>query len=89
MDKAQFEELTKKVDSLTRALRAIAHGDQGGATGLEMLAIAMAGDGLTNPVGKAIRDGLSEVAEAMQEGLERVANAIEYAAKQNQPEVKE
>jgi hypothetical protein len=61
---------------LTDAVRSISHGDVNGPTGLEMLSMAVSGDGLKAPLSGAISDGLHAIAEAIREGLGEIAEAV-------------
>lgn len=64
--------MNEEPTELSRAVRAIAHGDVNGPTGLEMLAIAVGGEGAKTSLAEVVRDGLHEVAES----LHAVAEAI-------------
>jgi hypothetical protein len=61
---------------LTDAIRSISHGGVNGPTGLEMLSMAVSGDGLKAPLSGAISDGLRDIAGAIREGLGDIAEAV-------------
>lgn len=61
---------------LIDAIRSISHGGGSGATGLEMLSMAVSGDGSKAPLSGAISDGLHDIAEAIREGLGEIAEAV-------------
>jgi hypothetical protein len=63
----------EQFDELVSAVRAIAHGSLSGPTGLEMLAMSFAGEGLRTPIGPA----LESLATAVREHAEAVTNAAE------------
>lgn len=64
-----YEELMLQ---LVKAVRSIGRGDQYEPTGLELLSMAITGEGSIgqNSLSDAIRDGLHEIAEAIREGHE-------------------
>lgn len=66
----------EEIRELTDAIRSISHGGGSGATGLEMLSMAVSGDGLKAPLSGAISDGLHDIAEAIREGLAEIAEAV-------------
>ena len=66
----------EEIRELTDAIRSISHGGGSGATGLEMLSMAVSGDGLKAPLSGAISDGLHDIAEAIREGLSEIAEAV-------------
>lgn len=61
---------------LIDAIRSISHGGGTGATGLEMLSMAVSGDGLKAPLSGAVSDGLHDIADAIREGLSEIAEAV-------------
>ena len=65
---------------LVTAVRLIAHGPTSGATGLEMVAMALAGEGLVDPVGR----GLADIANAINESFgetSSIAMSLEHISK--------
>lgn len=68
--------MTQPCDGLVSAVRAIAHGGVSGPTGLEMLAMAIAGVGLHEPLSASIEGAGLAVAEALQS----VATSIDNLA---------
>jgi hypothetical protein len=73
----------EQVKELITAIRRIAHGGQDGPTGLEMLAMAIGGEGPGwGGLPSAISGSGEATAEALQEGLSEVARAIENAGSQ-------
>jgi hypothetical protein len=63
------EKQDERTGQMTTAIRNIAHGGPSGPTGLEMLSMAINGDGQpgNNPVSNAITGGLGEIAEAIRD----------------------
>ena len=63
------EKADSRAERITSAIRSISHGGVNGPTGLEMLSIAINGEGQPgrNPVSDAISGGLGEIAEAIRE----------------------
>jgi hypothetical protein len=59
------EQVTKLCDAITK----IAHGPTSGATGLESVAMSVAGEGLKSPIGPALQD--------LADNVGRVADALE------------
>lgn len=70
------EELGTGLHEIAGAIESISHGSDTGPTGLEMLSMSVAGDGLGSPIGPAIESGLTEIAEAISGGLSEIAQAI-------------
>lgn len=65
-------ELRTLLRDLVRAVGRIAEGDSHSMSGIEGLAFALAGDGLTAPIGQALLDA----AEMIGEGLHDLADAV-------------
>lgn len=63
--------IARAIDSLAVAVTRVSHGDVHGATGLEMLSIAVNGPGAIghDAVTTAIRDGFHEVAEVISDAI--------------------
>jgi hypothetical protein len=76
MNDQDMQELIRQVGRLADATRNISHGGVNGPTGLEMLGMAIAGEGFSNPPGEAIANGLDRVAAAIENGLGQIAEAI-------------
>jgi len=66
---------------LIRSVRAIAHGDVHGPTGLEMVAMAIGGEGVSSHLGPAVSDMGMQIAESIREGMEYVGDANERGFK--------
>lgn len=64
-----MNEVAESIQKLACAVEKIAHGPQSGPTGLELLAIAIAGKGLAFPLGLQ---------------LERIATALELIAERQE-----
>ncbi len=60
--------------AVAEAIRSISHGAVSGPTGLEMLSMALAGEGNRDNVASAIRDGFVMVAAAIAEGFGELAH---------------
>jgi hypothetical protein len=58
----------EQVEYIANALKSISHGSVHGPTGLEGVAMALAGDGLSSPIG----EGLAQIADA----INNLANEI-------------
>ena len=59
---------------ISDAIKSIANGDQYRATGLELLSMALAGEGLINPLGQAlvqIADAINNLADAVRDASGR------------------
>jgi len=72
-----------QVEELTAAIRRISYGGDWGPAGLEMLAMAMSGDGLVSPVGPALDNLGSSINEGLLEvacSLNNIAEAIKIGA---------
>ena len=70
----------EKIDELVNAITRISYGGDWGPAGLEMLSIAMAGEGLTTPVGTAIENAgecISSSMDRIGEALREIAVALE------------
>lgn len=81
------DDVRQLIEGLSYSLLRISHGTTSGPTGLEMLSMAISGEGIGVPPGPAIREGadgiangLSEVAQAIESGLSGIAHAIRYHA---------
>lgn len=61
-----------QLSALVRAIRSISHGEINGPTGLEMLSMALAGEGLGDNLSQAIRSA----GESIGNGLHAIAEAI-------------
>ena len=70
----------KQLDELIAAIRLIAEGTVSRPAGLEGVGIAIAGDGLDEPLGPALRETLGEFSERMHEAVRAVASALEDVA---------
>ena len=60
--------MSTELEKIARAISLIARGEEGPA-GLEMLSIALAGEGLSNPIGEALNNiasALNNIAEALE-----------------------
>ncbi len=62
------------IDYLADAVRLIAHGPASGATGLEALGMAIAGEGRGRPLGETIDRAADEIAAAVKELSEAIAS---------------
>ncbi len=60
---------SKDAQAIASAIRNIAHGDVHGPDGLELISMALAGEGLAghDSVAQALRDGLHEIAQAIRD----------------------
>jgi hypothetical protein len=65
------------MESLTAAVRAIAHGPTSGPTGLEALAMSICGGGTfdTDNLSQAVRDAGAEIGNALRAVAEAIAGA--------------
>jgi hypothetical protein len=73
----------EQVSELITAIRRIAYGGQDGPAGLEMLAMAIGGEGPGwGGLPSAISGAGDAVAEALREGLSEIGRAIEAAGSQ-------
>lgn len=70
----------KQFDELIAAIRLIAEGTVHSPSGLEGLGISIAGDGLEEPLGPAVRETFGELTERICESVQAVANALEEVA---------
>jgi hypothetical protein len=62
--------IARAIDSLAIAVTRVSHGDANGPTGLEMLSMAITGEGARghDSLAQAIRSGSGEIAQAVQDG---------------------
>lgn len=87
--KGVSDRITKKdiegwVESLSYAILRVSHGTQTGPTGLEMLAMSIAGEGLRAPVGQTVGDlsaSLDCLSTATRESLGDLPGVVEDLAK--------
>lgn len=73
----------EQFDQFIRTLRLIAHGETSGPSGLEGIAIALAGDQFREPVGSALGElaaAIDRHAEAITDAADKQAGAITEAA---------
>jgi len=75
------EKIIESIDYVAASLRSISHGGQTGPEGLEMLSIAVGGEGLGNSLGDSVSGCGTAVAEAIREGMEYVGDANERGLK--------
>ena len=64
--------ITEAIDGLSEAVRAVAHGGTDQPTGLEALAMAIAGEGRRTPISEAVTNAGDEIASAVRELAEAV-----------------
>ena len=62
--------IARAIENLATAVTRVSHGDVHGPAGLEMLSMAINGEGTpgANPVTAAIREGFGDLAEAIRDG---------------------
>ena len=81
-----------QVDRICAAIRSISHGGQGagsGPEGMEMLSIAVAGEGLAFPLASTVNtlaSTLEDAIDRMTDAVGRMAGAVEAAADPEPPE---
>jgi hypothetical protein len=95
--KGTAERITKKdiekwVESIAYSILRVSHGTETGPTGLEMLAMSIAGEGLRTPVGHAVHDlststdclatAIRESVGDLPEAIEKLAESIDNHAEQ-------
>lgn len=76
MTKADREFIEERVGDLCSVIRSISYGGQDRAEGLELLSMAIAGEGIRNPLG----DSIGSVGSSISEGLDEVTNALNRIA---------
>lgn len=67
-----IEQLSDALNRIANAIGRVASGGQAGPEGLEMLAMAIAGEGTRHPLGEAIENAASTIAEAINGLAEQV-----------------
>lgn len=77
---SEFEDKSDALGDIAHGLHRIAYGTVNGPTGLELVAMALAGNSSEENLAGAVRDGFDSLAGAVRDGFDSLAEAVRYAA---------